>query len=267
MHAKITDFGTAKIKKADANDTDDEVKGPNVSRQTFCGTAEYVSPEVLNNQPVNEAADLWALGCMVYHFFTGHCPFKGESQYLIFQKILKREFDYPPDFPETAKDLVDNLLRIDPNDRLGVGQDGYKKLKAHPFFEGIDFTNLPNMTPPSIVPKELMAASNGQSNENERWSIFLLKNEQVFHSKLVIKRRRLTAKKRQLIITDRPRILYVDPDSMQLKGIVPWSRQLWIQKRTDKDFIIHTPGRKYVLESLDNDVDGWVNAIESLQKR
>jgi dihydrodipicolinate synthase/N-acetylneuraminate lyase len=54
---------------------------------------------------------------------------------------------------------------------------------------------------------------------------------------------------------------------MQMKGIVPWSKQLWIQKRTDKDFIIHTPNRKYVLESLDSDVDGWVTAIEAIQKR
>lgn len=263
MHAKITDFGTAKIK----SEEEEAMKGPNTSRQTFCGTAEYVSPEVLNNQPCNEAADLWALGCMIYHFLAGQCPFKGESQYLIFQKILKLEFTFPEDFPQVARNLVTALLKIDPNDRLGCGKGGYTELKDHPFFEGINFNNLSKMTPPPIVPKELLQANTSGQENNDRWGVFLLKNEEVYYSRLVIKRRFLTAKKRQLILTDRPRILYIDPENMQMKGIVPWSKQLWIQKRTDKDFIIHTPNRKYVLESLDSDVDGWVTAIEAIQKR
>jgi len=275
MHAKITDFGTAKMRSSGATPNspeEDEVNSPKQSeqsRQTFCGTAEYVSPEVLTNKPVTEAADLWALGCMVYQFFTGKYPFKGESTYLMFQSIQKGEIDFPANFPMAARDLVIRLLKLEPDDRLGMGLNGYNLLKSHAFFEGINFATLSQCTPPSIVPKDRLESNSvfTSSQENERWSIFLLKNENVFYSRLVIKRRRLTAKRRQLIVTDRPRLLYVDPDSMGLKGIIPWSPQLWVQKKSEKDFVIHTPNRKYVLESLDNDVDGWVTAIEALQKR
>ncbi|KAL0488072.1 3-phosphoinositide-dependent protein kinase [Acrasis kona] len=276
MHAKITDFGTAKMRQSGTTPTspeEDEVNSPKQSeqsRQTFCGTAEYVSPEVLTSKPVTEGADLWALGCMIYQFFTGKYPFKGESTYLMFQSIQKGEIDFPQHFPMAARDLVVRLLKLEPEDRLGMGPDGYKYLKSHSFFEGINFSTLSQITPPSIVPKDSFTdnvLSNSQEIENDRWSLFLLKNENVFYSRLIIKRRRLTAKRRQLIVTDRPRLLYIDPDTMALKGIIPWSAQLWVQKKSDRDFVVHTPNRKYVLESLDDGADGWINAIETLQKR
>lgn len=56
------------------------------------------------------SVDLWALGCVIYQMLVGQPPFKAESEYLIFQKILKLEFSFPPDFPSEAKDLVSHLL-------------------------------------------------------------------------------------------------------------------------------------------------------------
>lgn len=60
-----------------------------------------------------------------------------------------------------AKDLVEKLLQLKPEDRLGAGPGGYEKLKAHPFFSGIQWDKLHAITPPPIKPKETVKQSNG----------------------------------------------------------------------------------------------------------
>jgi 3-phosphoinositide dependent protein kinase-1 len=64
-------------------------------KNTFVGTAEYVSPEILVDKEVGHECDLWALGCIIYQMFTGVAPFKDKTEYLIFKKILALEIDYP----------------------------------------------------------------------------------------------------------------------------------------------------------------------------
>lgn len=61
----------------------------------FVGTAEYVSPEVLMDKEACPASDLWALGCIIYQFFVGQTPFKGKTEYLTFDNILKASIKYP----------------------------------------------------------------------------------------------------------------------------------------------------------------------------
>lgn len=104
---------------------------------SFVGTAEYVSPEVLNNTGVTYASDLWALGCIVYQMLAGRPPFKGASEYLTFQLITNRELEFPENFPAAARDLVEKLLRAEPSERLGAA--GLAPLRAHPFFSGVDW--------------------------------------------------------------------------------------------------------------------------------
>ena len=98
MHILITDFGSAKILPNDsANQSQAEAAGTNENpapgggrRNSFVGTPQYVSPEILTNSGSSAASDLWALGCIIYQMVTGIPPFHHDSsEYLIFQKVGK----------------------------------------------------------------------------------------------------------------------------------------------------------------------------------
>ncbi len=84
--------------------------------KTFVGTAEYVSPEVIGDQPAGYGADLWAFGIMLYEMFCGRTPFKGENTYVTFKNIEKLEISFPKkiSISENAKDLIKKILIKDP---------------------------------------------------------------------------------------------------------------------------------------------------------
>ena len=143
MHVKITDFGTAKIldlPRRSPRDTNGE--GPDAGNpldgsdankaNSFVGTAEYVSPELLKDKQACKASDLWAFGCIIYQLLAGRPPFKAGNEYLTFQKIVALEYQFPPGFPEVAKDLVERLLVLEPASRLSI-----EHIKNHEFFDGV----------------------------------------------------------------------------------------------------------------------------------
>ena len=65
------------------------------SQNSFIGTAEYISPEVIMGNNVSTESDLWAFGCIIYQMFVGHSPFREKTEYLIFKKILDQNIDFP----------------------------------------------------------------------------------------------------------------------------------------------------------------------------
>lgn len=138
MHVKITDFGTAKIldqKRANGigSTSGDPLEGVDSDRaQSFVGTAEYVSPELLTDKNACKASDLWAFGCIIYQLLAGRPPFKAGNEYQTFQKIVGLEYSFPDGFPPLAKDLVERLLVLDPLTRLPM-----EHIKNHAFFDGI----------------------------------------------------------------------------------------------------------------------------------
>ncbi|KAL8793023.1 MAG: hypothetical protein Q9195_004334 [Heterodermia aff. obscurata] len=142
MHVKITDFGTAKLldvtpkKQATSNgipSAGDLLDGSEESRaNSFVGTAEYVSPELLKDKNACKASDLWAFGCIIYQLLAGRPPFKAGNEYLTFQKIIALNYEFPKGFPEVAKDLVERLLVLDPARRLTIDH-----VRNHEFFDGI----------------------------------------------------------------------------------------------------------------------------------
>ncbi|KAM5153017.1 3-phosphoinositide-dependent protein kinase 1 [Mantella aurantiaca] len=143
MHIQITDFGTAKILSSDSRQA---------RANSFVGTAQYVSPELLTEKSACKSSDLWALGCIVYQLVAGLPPFRAGNEYLIFQKIIKLDYDFPEKFFPRAKDLVEKLLVQDPIKRLGCEElGGFGPLKAHSFFDGITWKDLHLQTPPKLT--------------------------------------------------------------------------------------------------------------------
>ncbi|TPX46245.1 hypothetical protein SeLEV6574_g03318 [Synchytrium endobioticum] len=142
MHIKITDFGTAKILDQQSPSTTTTTSPPpppppkntdtDKQRNSFVGTAEYCSPELLNDRAASTASDVWA-------------------------KITKLDFSFPDGFSPVARDLVSKILVLNPDDRPSIAE-----IKSHPFFEGIDWNKLHTTPPPSLVPF-LPAASNHNS--------------------------------------------------------------------------------------------------------
>ncbi|KAJ2616867.1 3-phosphoinositide dependent protein kinase-1 [Coemansia sp. RSA 1365] len=143
MHILVTDFGTAKMFR----------KGePDQRAYSFVGTAEYVSPELLTDKAADRNSDLWAVGCIAYQLFTGRPPFKGSNEYQTFQKILKLDYTLPLTMPPQARDMVERILVLDPEKRLGATQcGGIEALKAHSFFHGFEWRDLLSHTPPQMA--------------------------------------------------------------------------------------------------------------------
>ncbi len=140
-HLKLVDFGIAKIIETNG-------------MHTFCGTAEYLAPELVANTAYGKGVDFWAFGCIIYEFFVGTSPFYSKSMPITCQKIMDRDIYWPPDLPADAKDLVNKLLEKDITKRLGCGTDGGQSIRKHKFFEGINFNEL-NKTSPPLIPDEL----------------------------------------------------------------------------------------------------------------
>lgn len=167
MHTLIADFGSAKIvpkvgdsvENGNATSVPDEPAAPNnpwtrARKNSFVGTAQYVSPEILKGNPSTNSADLWALGCIIYQMISGLPPFRAGSEYLIFEKILKQDISFPDGFDKEAKDLVEKLLVLDPRERIGAkdSQERYDSIRSHPFFDEINWDNLHGQTSPQINP-------------------------------------------------------------------------------------------------------------------
>ncbi|KAF6030758.1 hypothetical protein EB796_010939 [Bugula neritina] len=99
------------------------------------------------------SCDLWALGCILYQLISGEHPFRGTHEYQIFNKIVKLDYEYPDGFDVHGRDLVEKLLILEAEKRIGSKETGgYEALKTHPFFKDVDWEGLPTSQAPKLVP-------------------------------------------------------------------------------------------------------------------
>ncbi|XP_063074782.1 ribosomal protein S6 kinase beta-2-like [Engraulis encrasicolus] len=132
-HIKLTDFGLCKESIHDGTVT-----------HTFCGTIEYMAPEILTRSGHNRAVDWWSLGALMYDMMTGSPPFTAENRKKTIDKILKCKINLPPYLTPDARDMIKRLLKKGPNSRLGSSKGDCEDIKKHPFFRHINWDDLLN---------------------------------------------------------------------------------------------------------------------------
>ncbi|XP_045714940.1 ribosomal protein S6 kinase alpha-1 isoform X1 [Phyllostomus hastatus] len=130
-HIKLTDFGLSK------EAIDHEKKA-----YSFCGTVEYMAPEVVNRQGHTHSADWWSYGVLMFEMLTGSLPFQGKDRKETMTLILKAKLGMPQFLSTEAQSLLRALFKRNPANRLGSGPDGAEEIKRHIFYSTIDWNKL-----------------------------------------------------------------------------------------------------------------------------
>lgn len=147
-HICLTDFGISK----EGLETDD------ARTATFCGTPEYLAPEVLKGGGYGKAVDWWSFGTLCYEMLTGLPPFYSQDVQQMYSKIMTEPLKIPEYVSAEAKSLLTQLLERDPEKRLRNPDD----IKQHAFFKGIDFEKLVllEVAPPYVPPVSSESSTN-----------------------------------------------------------------------------------------------------------
>uniref|UniRef100_A0A673NJ41 protein kinase C n=1 Tax=Sinocyclocheilus rhinocerous TaxID=307959 RepID=A0A673NJ41_9TELE len=141
-YVKIADFGLCK-----------EGMGHGDRTSTFCGTPEFLAPEILTDTSYTRAVDWWGLGVLIYEMLVGESPFPGDDEEEVFDSIVNDEVRYPRFLSTEAIGIMRRLLRRNPEKRLGSSERDAEDIKKQPFFRNIDWDALlQRRVPPPFVP-------------------------------------------------------------------------------------------------------------------
>jgi len=143
---RLTDFGLAK----------ENVKATK-GAATFCGTPEYLAPEVLRNEGHGKGVDWWAMGTLCYEMIHGLPPFYDQNMQKMYQKVLEEKLVWKgplaTDEHEDTREILSGLLHRKQDQRLGCGSEAADEIKAHRFFASLDFEKVLNKEyEPEFVP-------------------------------------------------------------------------------------------------------------------
>jgi len=124
-HICMTDFGLCK----------EGLHSPDDRTETFCGTPEYLAPEVLAGQGYGKAVDWWSFGSLLYEMLTGLPPFYSQDVQEMYRKIMSDKLVFPDYVTADARSLLEQLLERDADKRLAEPN----LIKRHPFFKTLDW--------------------------------------------------------------------------------------------------------------------------------
>jgi serine/threonine protein kinase len=151
-HLRLTDFGLVKT-----------IGGENATTTTFCGSPEYIAPEMLRQMPYTKAVDWWSFGCIVFEMLAGLPPFYNENKNKMYRAIMNEEIRFPDGMSAEARDLIARLLDRNPKQRIGGGDGDCREIQRHPFFAALDWNAVMNkQITPEWVPQ--LAAETDVSN-------------------------------------------------------------------------------------------------------
>lgn len=115
---KVADFGWSNFGNTEEH------------RTTYCGTPDYLSPEMVKREGHGTSVDVWSIGVLLFELLAGYAPFSGHSQEEKFLNIKKLKINWPNDFPPIAKNLVSKILKLNPKERLT-----FDEMLNHTWFE------------------------------------------------------------------------------------------------------------------------------------
>ncbi|CAJ0958159.1 unnamed protein product, partial [Mesorhabditis belari] len=127
-YVKLADFGLCK-----------EGMGPHDKTSTFCGTPEFLAPEVLTESSYTRSIDWWGLGVLIFEMLVGEPPFSGDDEEEIFDSIVSDDVRYPRFLSIESISIMRRLLRKNPERRLGYGPEDASEVKCQRFFKHINW--------------------------------------------------------------------------------------------------------------------------------
>ncbi|XP_062310609.1 serine/threonine-protein kinase N2-like isoform X1 [Osmerus eperlanus] len=155
---KITDFGLCK-----------EGMGHGDRTSTFCGTPEFLAPEVLTDDNYTRAVDWWGMGVLIFEMLVGESPFPGEDEEEVFDSIVNDDVQYPSCLSPDSASIIQKLLKKNPLKRLGGGEEDATEVKGEKFFKTIDWDALlAKKVKPPFLP--LIKASMDVSNFDKEFT-------------------------------------------------------------------------------------------------
>jgi len=161
-HICLTDFGLAKHLVPSSSDSDTQA-------HSFVGTPEYLAPEMVLGSGHNKSVDWWCLGILLYELTVGITPFYSGNVDEMYHKIVHAKLRFPPRLSEECRDLISKLLIRDPDERLGGGANDIEDIKAHRFFNGLDWEALMKKELASLYQPDIESSDTSTLNFSEQF--------------------------------------------------------------------------------------------------